>query len=109
MQPNTKIESTNKQNKTFLLISLIFPLVGAIIYKIFPSTLINFMIAGIISAFITILFYFGYAYLYKVKTGDNFFDNNIILIVGGVTLIIPYFIFYTLFSFLLSGFEIPFR
>jgi hypothetical protein len=108
MQADTKIESTQKQSKIFLLISLLFSFVGAIIYKIFPSTLLNFMVIGLISAFINILFYFSFAYKYKVKTGDNFFDNNIILIVGGLTLVIPYFIFYTLFSLLLSGFKIPF-
>jgi hypothetical protein len=105
---NKQIETAKKHNKVFLFISLLFSLVGAIIYKNFPATFFNFMSIGLISASINILFYFYFAYKNKVKSGEDFFNNNIILIVGGITLIIPYFIFFTLFSLLLSGFKIPF-
>ncbi len=105
---NNKNEIVKKQNKVFLFISLLFSLVGAIIYKNFPATFFNFMSIGLILASINILFYFYFAYKNKVQSGDDFFNNNIILIVGGITLIIPYFIFFTLFSILLSGFKIPF-
>ena len=95
---NKKIETAKKRNKVFLFISLFFSLVGAIIYKNFPATFFTFMSIGLISASINILFYFYFAYKNKVKSGDGFIDNNIILIVGGLTLVIPYFILFTLFS-----------
>jgi len=100
-------KSVNK-NKVFLFVSLLFPLVGAIIYKNFPATFVNFLIIGLISACINILFYFYFTFKNKAKTGDDFYDNNIILIIGGLTLVIPNFILFTLFSLLLSGFKIPF-
>lgn len=108
MQTDTKVAATKRRNLGFLFISLLFSLAGAIIYRYFTTSLFNFVCIGLIAAFVNILFYFGFAYRYKVKTGDDFFDNNIILIVGGLTLVIPYFIFYTLFSLLFSGFKIPF-
>jgi hypothetical protein len=108
MQIDKEIIETKTRNIGFLSISLLFSLAGAILYRYFTSSLSNFIFIGIIAASVNILLYFLFAYRYKVKTGDEFFDNNIILIVGGLTIIIPYFIFYTLFSFLLSGFKIPF-
>lgn len=108
IQKDTNITATKRRNLGFLFISLLFSLAGATIYRYFTASLFNFICIGLISASANILFYFCFAYKYKVKTGDEFFDNNIILIVGGLTLVIPYFIFYTLFSLLLSGFKIPF-
>ena len=108
MQTNTQIAATKRRSLVFLFISLLFSLIGAITYKYFTATLLNFISVGLISASVNILFYFCFAYRYKVKTGDEFFDSNIILVVGGLTLVIPYFIFYTLISLVLSGFQIPF-
>jgi len=105
---DSKAALSKRQNLVFLIISLLISSVGAIIYKCFTANLFNFISIGLISASVNIMFYLGFAYRNKVKTGDEFFDNNIILITGGLTLVIPYFIFYSLLSFLLSGFQIPF-
>ena len=101
-------KSVNK-NKVFLFVLLLFPLVGAIIYKNFPATFVNFIIIGLISACINILFYFYFTFKNKIKTEDVFYDNNIIHIIGGLTLVFPSFILFTLFSLLLSGFKVPFN
>ena len=104
---DTEVEARKKKNKFFLLASLCIPLLCAVLYRIFPATLKNYIFFGAVSVTINMFLYFYLAFKNRLKIGDEFYDNTFILIGGGLTLIIPYSIFYILFSVILSGFRFP--
>jgi len=115
IQTNKEIDTAKKRNIILIIVSLIVSLIGAIVYKIFPATFSNFVSIGLVSASINMLlaFYFGFKNYFSlkhlVKSEDDLLFGKWVLIGGGFTLVIPYFIFFTVFSILLSGFNIPFR
>ena len=109
MQEGTGTTARKRQNLGFFAITLLVSVAGALVYRGLAATFVNFLSTGLITASINILLHFAFTYRFRAKTGDEFYDSNAILIVRGLTLVIPFFIFYTLISLLLSGFQIPFK
>ena len=109
MATQIEIEKRKKQNKVILLVFLGVSLLCAIIYKTFSPTLKNFIMFGLISVVINIGIYFYAAFKSNNQSGDESNDNPLIIVVGGLTLAIPYSVFYIIISVVLSGFGFPFK
>ncbi len=97
---------TNKK-RAWLLISIpiIVALLGAMVYKFYPSFEV-FIFSGLITVLFNICLSFIYVFLNRDKFED-WANNHLILIISILTLLIPFSIFYLLFIFLLNGFRMP--
>jgi Flp pilus assembly protein TadB len=93
MENNRATIEAKRRNLGFFFITLLITLAAAVIYQYLVSSFMNYLIVGLIAASVNIVLYYGLTYKKRIKREGEFYDNNIVLIVGGLTLVIPYFIF----------------
>ncbi len=95
-----------KKSKLFYVVSFAIPFSCAAGYSFFPAELKFFVLFGLISAVAPIL-YFYYLGL-RCRNELDLYEHPFMIIMGGLTLAIPYSIFYTLFVMTIRGFTFPF-
>ena len=101
------ILTNRKQGAYILAVPVCIALLGAIYFKMFPSSK-TFIWMG----FITVVLNISISYYYVFTNKEDFgkWSNNIfVLIVSTLTLIIPYSIFYIFLVSLFNGFQLPYR
>ena len=95
-----------KNIKLFYVVSFAIPFSCAAAYRFFPAQSRFFILFGLISAVTPILYFYYLGLRYRDKS--DLYEHPFMIIIGGLTLAIPYSIFYTLFVMIMGGFKFPF-
>lgn len=108
LQPDTEIKSGRKHANSFLLISILPPLLGAIVFmKILNRT--NFMHTGI--AVLIVYISLAFIYINKFKQfskGGEYTENKLSVFLLILSTITSQIFLYLMFCFILAGFKVPF-
>lgn len=98
------IKYKRKQQRVYIIITIFISSLGAVYFKIFPSTK-ALLFAGLVTVLINIALSFYYV-LRNRKDFGKLSNNAFVLVIYVLTLLIPFISFYIMFVFLLNGFQL---
>jgi F0F1-type ATP synthase assembly protein I len=101
------VRHAKRRARLFLVVTFSLSFTGALVYRLSTPNLHNFVIFGGISALINLCVYYAYSFRYRRDFPEGDY-NPVVIILGGLTLLIPYSIFFVIFAVVLRGFKFPF-
>lgn len=107
--PDDSLKLSKKHGLVLLFVPITIAIIAVCVYQFSTShSLKEYVLLGAVSVFANLIFIFSFVFLNKDEYLKKY-ENYSVMVVTVLTLIIPFFTFYLMFSFLFSGFRFPFK
>jgi hypothetical protein len=108
MLQSTQTNAMKKVKRVFLITAFAITCLFAILYILISPTLEHFVTFGAVDVVCNISLYYLFAFKHRNVSEKNY-DRSSVIIISGLTLAIPFSIFYILMVVILRAFKFPFE